>query len=282
MTFEKPAAADAPTVESARQLLNRLALPADLPLPDVFRKACESAVEALRVERVGIWLFVNGDQALRCVNLFQRSSRKHTRGACLALGECPAFLRAIASTPLLPCETARTDPRTAELAGNYFAPLGIASTLDAPLQRDGKLVGVLFCEHVGSPRAWSDADRSFALAMAEFVIQRMKSAEGAIKTAAIPRTQYVVLPPAVPAPAKMANELRDLLSEIEVLARLQAKTGIPERFRRIATVAARANEIVLKLFDNQTETGEHDTVRDEVDDDTGEHPVLPSNATSRT
>lgn len=250
----------------------------DLPLPEAFRRVCEAAVENLRVERAGIWLFVNNDQVLRCVNLYERSARKHTKGACLTVGECPAFLRAVASAPLLPCESARTDPRTAELAGKYFAPLGISSTLDAPLTREGKLVGVLFCEHVGSPRGWSDSDRSYALALAEFVVQRMKAAEGALKTA-IPRTQFVVAPPPVPAPARLAHELKDLLAEIEVLARSASKTGIPERFRRIADAASRSNSIIRKLFDSQTETAEHETIREDAcDDDTGEHPVLPANA----
>lgn len=278
MTLATPAATDAPTVETARKLLARLAEPAELPLPEAFRRVCEAAVESLRVERAGIWLFVNNDQVLRCVNLFERSARKHTKGACLTVGECPAFLRAIASTPLLPCESARTDPRTAELSNKYFAPLGIASTLDAPLQRDGKLVGVVFCEHVGSPRAWSDADRGMALALAEFIVQRMKAAEGALKTSP-PRTQFVVVPPPVPAPARLAHELKDLMAEIEVLARSAAKSGIPERFRRIADAAARSNAIIRKLFDSQTETAEHETIRDTApDDDTGEHPVLPASA----
>ena len=282
MTSANPVAAEAPTLEAARQQLAFLTHSTDLPLPDVFRKACEAAVDVLRVERAGIWLFVNNDQVLRCVNLFERSTRKHTKGACLGLAECPAFLRAIASAPLLPCESAHTDPRTAELAGKYFAPLGISSTLDAPLQRDGKLIGVLFCEHVGSPRGWSDADRAFALALSEFVVQRMKASEGALKKAT-PQSQFVVAPPpAVPAPVRIANELKDLLAEIEVLAKSLARNGVTERFRRIGDAAARANSIIRKLFDNQTETAEHDTVREDADDDTGEHPALPANGTSRT
>ncbi len=280
MTFAKAAVGDAPTVESVRQQLARLSEPADLPLPELFRRACEAAVEALRIERAGIWLFVNNEQMLRCVNLYERSSRTHAKGACLGLGNCPAFLRAIASAPLLPCESAQTDPRTAELAGPYFAPLGIASTLDAPLQRDGKLIGVLFCEQTGSQRCWSDSDRAFALALAEFLVQRIKSAEGALKTA-IPRGQFVIgAPSPVPAQARLTNELKDLLSEIEVMARSAAKAGVTERFRRIADAAARSSGILRKLFETPIESAEHETVREDADDDTGEHPALPATAKS--
>ena len=163
MTFAKPTAGDrSPTAETARNSLARLADQSDLALPEVFRRVCEAATESLRIERAGIWLFVNNDKVLRCVSLFERSKRKHSKGACLSLSDCPAFLRTIGSVSLLPCEAARNDPRTSELASTYLAPLGIGSVLYTPLQRDGRVVGVLFFEHIGSPREWSDNDRSFS------------------------------------------------------------------------------------------------------------------------
>lgn len=275
MSSANPAGAVPP--ETIRQHLDWLAAHPDLPLPELFRRVCEDAVDTLRIERAGIWLFVNNGQVLRCVNLFERSTRKHQKGACLSLGDCPAFRRAIAAAPLLPAESARTDPRTAELTPVYFGPLGIASTLDAPLQRDGRLVGVLFFEHIGSPRGWSDSDRSYALALAQFVVARMKATEGALKTGVSPKTHFVVVPPAVPAPVRLSHELKDLLAEIEVLARSSSRTSSSERLHRIAEAAGKATGIVRKLFDSQTETAEHETVRDSLKDDTDEHPVLPPN-----
>ena|GEM_PF-6224370 len=269
------------TIEAASHPLSRLD-ESDLPLPEVFRRACEVAVESLHVERAGIWLVVNGDQALRCVNLFERTPRKHSKGATLAVGESPAFLRAIVTSPLLAIESVRTDPRTADISRTYFAPLGIASTLCAPLIRDGRLIGVAFCEQVGSARTWADADRSFALQLSERLVERMRSAEGALKSGS-PRTQFVVAPPTVPASVRLAHELQDLMAEIEVLARSSAKSGIPERFRRIAEAAARSNGIIRKLFESRDETAEHETLRERApDDDTDEHPALPANAAHRT
>lgn len=270
MTFAKPRAGeDLPTFETARQHLARLADQPDLPLPEVFRRACEAASETLRVERAGIWLFVNGDKVLRCVNLFERSRHKNSKGVCLSLAECPAFLRAINSAPLVPCENVRTDPRVGELNDSYLAPLGIASVLYAPLQRDGRAVGALFFEHVGSPRDWSDPDRAIALSLADFVVDRMKSAEGALRTA--PRTHFVMVPPALPPSARLAHDLKDLLAEIEVLAGSPGIAGAAERFHCIADIAARGAAIVCKLFDAQINTGEHETL---PDDDTGEHKAL--------
>ena len=75
MTFAKPKADAASALETVRQFLARLADQPDLALPEVFRRVSEMACETLQVERAGIWLFVNGDRVLRCVNLFEQTRR---------------------------------------------------------------------------------------------------------------------------------------------------------------------------------------------------------------
>lgn len=209
-------------LENVRRFLTGLAEQVEVALPEAFRRVCETGTETLDVERAGLWLFVNADQVLRCVNLFERSRRMHSKGTCLNLTEYPAFLRAIGSVPLLSCENARSDPRVAELGTAYLGPLGIASVLDVPLRREGRVVGGLFFEHIGSPRTWSESDRAIALQLGDFIVERMRSAEGTLRTA--PRTQFVNVPSAVPA-ARLAHDLKDLLGEIEVLARSPASPG---------------------------------------------------------
>src|SRR5439155_13133332 len=118
-------------------------VPDQLPLPEVFRRVCEAAADALRVERVGVWLLVNHDKALRCVNLFERSKRQHSKGATLQVADFPRYFQTVAGLPALPTACAREDPRTAELRAAYLEPLGISSMLDAPLVRDGRMIGVV-------------------------------------------------------------------------------------------------------------------------------------------
>src|SRR6185436_15187741 len=64
---------------------------------------------------------------------------------------------------------ARQAPETRELTESYLRPLGITSMLDAPVFRDGEVVGVVCFEHVGSPRAWSDAESTFASSVADML-----------------------------------------------------------------------------------------------------------------
>jgi hypothetical protein len=266
--------------------LVRLVAQPDLPLPEVFRRVCEAAADALRVERVGVWLIVNEGKALRCASLFERSKHRHSKGVCLTLAEFPGFFRAIAAAPLVACESARSDPRTAELRESYLAPHGITSVLDAPLARNGRVVGVVCHEHVGPPRAWSEDDRAFALAAADLIVDRMKAAEGMLRTsyrdagfAPKPNGRH-----AEAKPGAAAHEFRNLLAEIIANAELVAHVpglpaGVADRLARIADAAGRGVSLVRALCEpaaaGEPDTGEYESLpRPPADDDTGEQGAL--------
>ena len=257
------AAAEYPT----RAQLNRLVDQSDLSLPEVFRRVCEVSAEALRVERAGVWLFVNDDRLLRCVSLFERSKRRHSKGACLPLSDTSAYLRAVSTNRLLACESARTDPRTAELRDHYLTPNGITSRLDASLVRDQRLVGVICHEHVGPPRDWSDADRALAQSVADLVTQKMRTTERDFRNSRH-------CPPSVtlhPAPQAVYQEFHNALSEILASAEgIYRMPGLPpaviDRLRRITEAANRSVSLLRQTHEPPPK----------ADEGTGEHQPLPS------
>ena len=167
-----PAHPHRPT-EAARLELARL--PAGTPLPDVFARACELAADAIRVERVGVWLYAEGRTALRCVDLYERSTNEHSTGTTIRVGDFPAYFAALAARKAIPAEVAATDPRTAELAG-YLRPLGIGSLLDAGIFTVDGLAGVVCHEHVGRPREWTTEERDFAGSVADLLALRLGAA----------------------------------------------------------------------------------------------------------
>lgn len=234
-----------------------LPLPDDLALPDVFRRVCEAAADALGVERVGIWLLVNGDKSLRCANLFERSKRQHSRGATLQVADFPRYFEAVASLPALPTVCAREDPRTAELREGYLGPLGITSMLDAPMTRDGRLIGVLCHEHVGPAREWTTADREFARTLADLVVARMRSAEIKLARTPLPRPfaedgEHAAALGRLA--AGVAHDFKNLLTVILGNAELiLRKSGLPPdvaaRAGQIAEAAARGDALVRELLD---------------------------------
>lgn len=161
--------------EIARLELARLS--ATAPLEQAFRLACELAADALKIERVSVWLFVDHRSALRCVNLYERSKNEHSSGAVLRVDDCPRYFASLKLRKAAPAEMAITDAWTAELAELYLAPLGIASMLDAGIFVDGELVGVVCHEHVGQPIEWTTEARDFAASVADLLALRIQSAE---------------------------------------------------------------------------------------------------------
>jgi PAS domain S-box-containing protein len=72
---------------------------------------------------------------------------------------------------------ARVDQRTSEFADDYFSSLGITSVLDVPISRQGKVVGVLWCEHVGAPREWAPEAQDFAASVGQTIVRMIEAAE---------------------------------------------------------------------------------------------------------
>ncbi|MFO0797304.1 MAG: GAF domain-containing protein [Gemmataceae bacterium] len=250
------------------------ALAPDAPLPEVFRRICEAAADAVRVERVGVWLFVNDDRALRCVSLFERSKRRHSKGACVPLAVPSEYVRAVAMAPLLAAPEARTDPRTAELGDAYLAPNGITSVLDAPLMRDDRLVGVLCHEHVGPPRAWTEAERRAARAAADVVVARMTAAESALRS-----PNRVEAPPAPRAERTAGHDFRNVLNEIMAQAELVARTpGLPPsaaaRVEKLIAATHRGSALLRTLLGEPAPPESEAPTATGLSDDTGEHKPL--------
>jgi hypothetical protein len=275
MPLEPTAHPAATAVESG--VLNRVAGCTDVALPELLRQVCEIASDQLRLERTGVWLFVNGDRTLRCVSLFERSKRRHSKGACLSLSNSPAYLQAVASTPLLASEEAQVDPRTAELGEIYLAPNGITSLLDAPLVRDDRLIGMFALEHVGPPREWTDEERRFARSVADIIVARMKSAETSLKA-----THWQVVVPVsrcvgtgdcdshAEVDRDLAHDLRNVFSEILANSNLIGLLpSLP------SGAAARLEKIRLAVERGLARLGSSDNSASNSSDDTGEHEPLP-------
>jgi signal transduction histidine kinase len=161
--------------ESARLRLARLRVAGGASLGNVFREATELAARTLQVDRAGIWLFVDGRRAIRCYHLFERAGGEHSEGAMLRAEDFPAYFTALSERRAIAAGEARRDPLTRELREAYLEPLGIRAMLDAPLYRDGEVIGVV-CHESRAVRSWSDADREFAASVADRVALQFEEA----------------------------------------------------------------------------------------------------------
>jgi signal transduction histidine kinase len=155
--------------ETARLRLARYRLEGDQARSRAAAHATQVSAEALDVQRVGLWLFRNHDQRLVCVCQYDRGLREHTSGQVLVAAEYPTYMQALRERRVVAAEDAAQHPLTRELAATYLEPLDIASLLDAPIIRDGRVLGVVCHEAVGVKRKWSSRDLEFASAVADMV-----------------------------------------------------------------------------------------------------------------
>src|SRR5262245_57458272 len=258
--------------ELARLIMARLVVQEDQPLRDVFRKLCEIAADTLEVERVGIWLLTADRRAMRCANLFERTPREHSEGVTLRVAEFPEYFKAVESRRALPSEFAQADPRTAELRDAYFVPLGITSTLDAPVLKDGVMIGVVCHEQVGPAREWTTEQRDFAMSVADAVCSKIKSAELLIAKSAI--RHHAELAPGGDRlemvgrlAAGVAHDFKNLLAVVMGNAGLIAhRSDLPEdvtqRANQIVQAAERGTVMVRELLDFGREPTGHPRVMD--------------------
>ena len=161
--------------EAARLRIARMQVAGGASLGDILGQATREAAHTLQVERVGVWLFVDGRGAIRCFHLYERGKDQHSEGAVLRATDFPSYFRALEERREVPAEDAREDPLTRELGKAYLEPLGIQSMLDAPLFRDGQVVGVV-CHEDTAPRSWTADERAFATSVADMVSLQLEAA----------------------------------------------------------------------------------------------------------
>jgi PAS domain S-box-containing protein len=135
----------------------------------------ESSADAMDVERVGVWLLNDDRTELQCLDLFEKTSRRHTKGQILRAADYPRYFEAFVSSRTIDAHDARSDSRTEEFRDVYLVPNGITSMLDAAIRVSGALVGVVCYEHVGVARTWHDDEITFAGEVADQTAQAIQN-----------------------------------------------------------------------------------------------------------
>jgi two-component system cell cycle sensor histidine kinase/response regulator CckA len=155
--------------ETARLRLARYRLEGEQVRARAAAHATQVSAEALAVARVGVWLFRDRGRRLLCASQYDRERHEHTSGQVLVCEQYPTYVAALTKRRVIAAEDARAHPLTRELTESYLIPSGITSMLDAPIIREGQVIGVVCHEHVGPARAWGQKDLEFASSVADMV-----------------------------------------------------------------------------------------------------------------
>jgi len=157
-----------------RHAISKLALHNDLTSEDTstaFRLITETLAMTVEVERASIWFLNEERSELQCHSLFEAGKNKHSSGQSLLAADYPSYFKALLDESRIYAGDAQNDPRTSEFRDGYLIPLGITSMLDAGIQAEGRLIGVICMEHMGEKRDWHPDEESFASTVAAIVAQ---------------------------------------------------------------------------------------------------------------
>lgn len=150
-------------------------------LQAALQQICTTAAHTLGVARVGVWLYTSERSSIRCINQFEitpdNPEGSHTQGAEIWAKDYPRYFQALEQERTIAADQVVADPRTAEFGNSYLTAMGVVSMLDAPIRLEGRMVGVLCHEHIGSPRHWTLEEQNFAGSLADLVSLALEISE---------------------------------------------------------------------------------------------------------
>lgn len=207
-------------------------------LRDLWLQLAEIAARTLNVERVGAWILIDDERALRCRYLLQLSNHQVYQGAVLRGQDFPSYFQALKHQRTIAADDAPGATTTSELRESYLQPLGITSLLDAPIYVGGKVAGVVCHEHVGTPRTWTEVERDFAAAVADTIARVYGEYEHRHAETALESYQRHLME----------------LHHMEALGRMAA--GVAHDFRGIVSIALGFTELIRRV-PNLTPQADH-------------------------
>ncbi len=146
-------------------------------LTEALEKINFEASKAFDVEKVGVWIFSEGNEALRCFSAYDAKTGCHTSGDIIHRWEYPEYFETLLSDRTIAAEDVMNDPRLAKIVESRLAPSRVTAMLDAVIIQEGRLVGVFCLGHTETPRKWHTGEEAFATTIAAIVAQLFENAE---------------------------------------------------------------------------------------------------------
>ncbi len=178
--------------------------------PAALRPFTESAAQAARVRRVGVWHLDPASGSLSCVDCYDRDSGAHTHGTQLAPQDHPEFFAALEAEPLLAAVDAGADPRLASIERHYLRATGCRALLAVPIKAGQRAIGAVLLEDTGQRSEWGAHTTAFARALANLLAVGTTSVEPVPNAAPATPGEAVATPTPARAPTPLDAAFRDL------------------------------------------------------------------------
>ena len=137
------------------------------------RSICATAAEVLGVERVGVWLLKDDARTLRCAELYERGTQRHSEGSTLSASRFPRYLETLRTQRVIEATDPRADSRLQEIAAGQWLSPAATSIIAAAIRSSGELTGVVSFDQLGAARSWHLDEVSFAGGIADQIAQAL-------------------------------------------------------------------------------------------------------------
>lgn len=216
-----------------------------------YRSACERSARTLDVERVSVWFFNEARDALTRVIQYTLSTNSFDQGGEIRQRGAEGYFAALRSRRIVAARDALTDPRTAQLEA-YLKREGVTALLDAPIYRDGEVVGVVCHEHVGGTRDWTEHEAGFATAVADLLTILIHQAERAELRAAIEsqremEAQHQKMQALLRLARVVVHDLSNVLTVASLRASEVSQEAESEAAENVVEVIAYSGKLVAQL-----------------------------------
>jgi len=131
----------------------------------------------LQVSRVGVWVFSSEKSHLEPFTIYSQHDNTFGTAMTLRAEDYPIYMNDLKKEKIITVNDVATDSHTQELYLNYLKPANIHSILDATFFLDGKLKGVICCEHQGTTKLWTAEDVIFVASIADIMSLTYRTAQ---------------------------------------------------------------------------------------------------------
>jgi methyl-accepting chemotaxis protein len=132
-------------------------------------KITQAISKFLNVSRASVWTYQPDSHAILCEKLFQQATRGFEAGTQLFGRDFPGYFSAVLTEENIVAHNAHVHPATREFSEVYLKPLKIESMLDVPVFNQGRILGVICCEHQHETKQWTDEDADFLRSCADLI-----------------------------------------------------------------------------------------------------------------
>ncbi len=240
--------------ETARLKLARVRLESGRAVNQGLALVTQTVADALDVDRVGVWFLEDQDRTLSCREQFIRSGRRHVSGTVLRSREFPTYMRALRERRAIVADDAERHPLTGELTEAYLRPNRVVSLLDAPIIRQGRVIGVVCHEREETIRPWTEREIDFAGSVGDLVALLLEQGErveleAALKLQAEERAERQKLDALALLACSVAHDLNNVLSVLLVASSEVEEGGLPEVAQSISAAVAAGRHLAEQLSD---------------------------------